>query len=220
MKKLMSLVLILAIVITSGLVSLADSSVDFKEDDYFYRREKVEALAKEYGLIMLNSKSEEPDSTIKSSMMVIKSEKELIELISYLENEMNTTIVKESIIEVAKNSSILRADSMHERHYKNWAPYANGGLFCWENIFTKFYFKDQGGVPVFTSIISVDSDVTGVNALYSYTHASHVETFSNGNKTVEITTRGRAVFGVSIEGFDLGIPYTKYMTDKFTVVYE
>ena len=28
------------------------------------------------------------------------------------------------------------------------------------------------------------------------------------------------VFGVSIEGFDLGISYTKYMTDKFTVVYE
>lgn len=67
---------------------------------------------------------------------------------------------------------------------------------------------------------SVDSDVTGLNVLYSCTHASHVETFSNGNKTVEITTRGRAVFGVSIEGFDLGIPYTKYMTDKFTVVYE
>ncbi len=67
---------------------------------------------------------------------------------------------------------------------------------------------------------SVDSDVTGLNALYSCTHASHVETFSNGNKTVEITTRGRAVFGVSIEGFDLGISYTKYMTDKFTVVYE
>jgi hypothetical protein len=150
-------------------------------------------------------------------MMSFDSITELETFILELQNEEKVDVIEHKVLAPLKATK--SAQATQDRHYKKWKAYANGSLFAWEHVFTNYTYEYKDGEPKFVSINTVDSDITGINVAFTYTHKDHnTPEFSNNNKTVKITARGRAVFGVTIEGFTLGVPYTKYIVDKFTLV--
>lgn len=224
MKKYLIFLLTCLITLSSTLVLAKDNQND--------ELRKLKSLEKQYGIILYNEKKADKlkISEIKkgkSDFLELNTIDELEELIKELSKE-DYTIENNYEVEVSENddtanirniSTNARASSEinKERHYKQFKPYRNGALWCTYNIFTNYNYKFVSGQPYITKINSIRSSITGMNVAYTYKHNSSTKNLSNRNRTCTITTTGTGLFGVSVAGYDIGIPHTVHMSDKFTL---
>lgn len=65
-----------------------------------------------------------------------------------------------------------------------------------------------------------NSDVTGFNVGYTYTHRSSTYNLTENDTTCRVKTVGRGVFGVTIGDFEAGIPHTVNMEDYWVLTNE
>lgn len=180
--------------------------------------QKFNELKETYGLVELD------ESFDRTNLIEFETFEELEEFILELEktpviqlgSESEPTVVNVSEVDGVGIMS-LAADYQQTRHYKAWKPYMNGTLFAWENIWTTFTYKYVNSVPTITGILEVDSDVTGLNAGYTYTHRSSTYNLTENDTTCRVNTVGKGVFGISIGEFDAGIVHTVNMEDYWVL---
>lgn len=215
-KKLLGLTLVLLLIISSTTVVLA---TEHKNHDM----QRFHELKEAYNLVELDESFDrtnlikfETFEELEGFILELEKAPVIIELGS--ESEPNKISVSE--VDGVGEIGLSSTEYQQTRHYRAWKPYKNGTIFSWENIWTSFKYKYVSGVPTITEITEVDSDVTGFNVGYTYTHRSSTYNLTENDTTCRVKTVGRGVFGVTIGDFEAGIPHTVNMEDYWVLTNE
>jgi hypothetical protein len=227
MKKIISLILVVIMMFSLGIVTFADPSENNIDNDNVEMDKELKELVKKYDLKVYGKSKDRKDvyrTTTDGELEFIELESidELEKFIKKEKKEKERVIKKTYEVQVPKTNDgeIGILSLQHTRQFKEWAPYFNGALLCWHHIFTTYTYDGTGEEPKFISVDDIDSDVTGLQIAATYYHKSSNSSFYNDMNGCNSEATGKMVLGISIKGWDIGASFFRTIEDRFVLVYE
>lgn len=220
--KLFSLVLVL--ILTLSFTFTNAYAKDSKVNPDLMKR--IEEIAHKYNFNL---------TTFDSSKIQAIKIKDLDELDKFLasteenisEQKSNKVItIGEPLSQSSQNSISLLSTEYNDAYTISWwslPPFAGAGLidlFCWKNISFSYSYIGVNNLPQFTSVSNIYSYVSGIN-YYSWNQTSsfyNIITTDNPRDTASVTVLGYYLFGVQIDGFNVGFTYNDRWTGSLKLL--
>ena len=192
MKKIFSIALLLAMVLSLNISAMAAES---PSNDI---ATQVQQIADDYGF---QTHALSPETT---EVLTFDSIEEFEQFAQNITNQPSSYSA-----EIALSPMQMR--DTNDSHVINWwAPFSGWGMTgvaCWRNVSLEYSYKYVNDAPQFTSSSNIDSYLTGINITSwdQKTSSYNFTTSVTKNDKVEINVKGNYVLGVALEGYTIGL---------------
>lgn len=192
MKKIFSIALLLAMVLSLNISAMAAES---PSNDI---ATQVQQIADDYGF---QTHALSPETT---EVLTFDSIEEFEQFAQNITNQPSSYSA-----EIALSPMQMR--DTNDSHVINWwAPFSGWGMTgvaCWRNVSLEYSYKYVNDAPQFTSCSNIDSYLTGINITSwdQKTSSYNFTTSVTKNDKVEINVKGNYVLGVALEGYTIGL---------------